>query len=285
VTATARLAAGDPAGLPPGAAAADSGRFVAGPELADAARVIGDLRTGGIAATLGWFAPVAADEATARATARRYAELAAALADLPAGTNLEIDLPHLGLDVHPGLTVELVGEVAAKLPAGSRIQFGAEDSGRTDEVLDVAVATHRRGHPVRATIQANLRRSPTDVTWLVAEEVQIRLVKGGFTETGRIAFSTPAEVDAAVRRLAEQIAGEWTGPGTGLTIATHDPALQAWSGRLDPVPPVETLLGVTPEAAARVAATRQLRVYVPFGTGGAEYVAKRLADEAALVGG
>jgi proline dehydrogenase len=281
VTATARLAAGPP----PGAAAAGGAeRFVAGPELADAARVIHELHAAGIAATLGWFAPVAADEATARVTARRYAEIAAALADLPAGTNLEIDLPHLGLDVHPGLTVELVGEVAAKLPAGSMIQFGAEDSGRTDEVLDVAVATHRRGLPVRATIQANLRRSPTDVTWLVAEEVPIRLVKGGFPETERIAFTTPAEVDAATRRLAEQVAAEWTGPGTGLTIASHDPALQEWSGGLDPVPPVETLLGVRPEAATGLAATRRPRVYVPFGTDGAEYVAKRLSDEAALVG-
>jgi proline dehydrogenase len=271
--------AGSRAGAPEGA-----GRFVAGAELSDAAEVIGGLHAGGIAATLGWFAPVAADEATARATARRYAEIAAALADLPAGTNLEIDLPHLGLHVSPGLAVELTGEVAAKLPPGSMIQFGAESSEWTDEVLDVAVATHRRELPVRATLQANLRRTPTDATWLVAEEVPIRLVKGGFPEPARIAYTTPAEIDTAVRRLAEQVTAEWTGPGTGLTVASHDPALQDWAGGLDPVPPVETLLGVVPAAAARLAATRPVRVYVPFGAEDDGYAARRLAEEADVHG-
>jgi proline dehydrogenase len=274
VTAAAGLAPAPPSG------AAGAERFVAGTDFESAAEVIRGLHAAGIAATLGWFAPVAADEATARVTARRYAEIAAALADLPAGTNLEIDLPHLGLDVSPGLAVELVGEVAATLPPGSMIQFGAEDSGRTDEVLDVAVATHRRGLPVRATLQANLRRTPTDATWLVAEEVPIRLVKGGFSEPARIAYTTPAEIDTAVRRLAEQVTAEWTGPGTGLTVASHDPALQDWAGGLDPVPPVETLLGVVPAAAARLAATRPVRVYMPFGAEDDGYAARRLAEAA-----
>ena len=255
-------------------------RFVAGPRPADAADQVRRLHTSGIASTIGFFAPIAEDEATARATAAQYAEAAAGLAGLPAGTRLEIDLPHLGLDVSPGLCVDLVQEVAGNLPTGGRLQFGAEDSGRTDEVLDVAVAAHRRGVPVRATIQANLRRSRIDLEWLIAEEVPVRLVKGGFREPERIAFTDPAEIDAAIRRLAVQaLAAQLE-----FSLATHDGELQAWSAALQPAPELETLLGVLPEVAHQLAAERQVRVYVPFGPGGEDYLDKRLSDEAAALG-
>lgn len=250
-------------------------RFVAGSTAGDAAAVVRELAADGLAATVGRFAPVATDAATARATADAYAEVARLLWDLPTGTRLEVDLPHLGVDVDPALATDLLCRIGRALPAGSALQCGAEDATRTDAVLGAVVTARRRGLPVRATVQVNLHRSPVDVDLLVQERVPVRLVKGGFPETPRVAEQDPAAVTARVRLLA----GVLTARGADFTLATHDPDLQDRSALLDPAPPVETLLGVLPDRARALARTRQVRVYVPFGRDDDGYVAKRLADE------
>jgi proline dehydrogenase len=252
-------------------------RFVAGDHFADAEAAAHGLHDAGIAAVVGRFAPVATDEAGARATAAGYTACARRLRRLPVGTRLEVDLPHLGVDADPRLAADLLVGVAAALPPGSAVQCGAEEACRTDAVLGAVLAAHRRGAPVRATVQANLRRSPVDLDVLVGDGVPVRLVKGGFRETADRALVDPAEIDRRIRSLAYVLHVR----GADFAVATHDPALQDWCAELDPTPPIETLYGVLPERAAELAERGPVRTYVPFGTGGDEYVAARTRAEEA----
>ncbi len=50
---------------------------------------------------------------------------------MPETTWLSVDLSHLGLDVDPQRCVEHLAAIASALPAGRRIQVGAEDYDRT----------------------------------------------------------------------------------------------------------------------------------------------------------
>ncbi|MCF7551757.1 proline dehydrogenase [Pseudonocardia sp. WMMC193] len=252
-------------------------RYVAGERFADVETAVRGLHDTGIAAVVGRFAPVAADGATARATAAAYTACARRLGGLPAGTRLEVDLPHLGVDGDPDLAADLLCDIAAALPPGSAVQCGAEEAWRTDAVLGAVLAARGRGAPVRATVQANLRRSPLDVDVLVADGVPIRLVKGGFRESATDALVDPDAVDRRIRSLTYVLHVR----GAEFTVATHDPQLQDWCAGLDPTPPIETLYGVLPERATALAGRGPVRTYVPFGVGGEEYVAARTRAEEA----
>ncbi|SCK10818.1 proline dehydrogenase family protein [Streptomyces sp. WMMB 322] len=258
---------------------AAGGRFLAGTDWQSAAAKALTLAGTSIDCNIGWLAGEAKDEASASHNTARYAQFAAALGELPPGTWLEADAPHLGVDVSTDLCLHNLRTVAGNLPAGRFIQVGAEDATRTDSVLATVLAAHREGLPVRATVQANLRRSERDVEKLVRAGTPVRLVKGGFAETSATAFQSRAEIDAVFVRLARRIRDA----GTPLSLATHDARM--WD-RLLPVTPgatVELLLGVLPDEARRLRASGvPVRLYTPFGSDWRGYVAKRISDEAAL---
>ena len=249
-------------------------RYLAGTDEAGATARATALARDGFACNIGWLAPTAGDARTAEANTARYARLAAALADLPDTTWLEADAPHLGADLSTGLCVRNLRTVAERLPRGRLLQVGAEDASRTDAVLGAVLAAHREGLPVRATVQANLRRGEEDVDRLSAAGVPVRLVKGGFAETPELALQGPDEIDAAYLRLARRLARSAAPP----TFATHDARM--WR-ELPAVTGAQTelLLGVLPEEARRLrAAGTAVRLYVPFGTDWEGYLAKRVAD-------
>ncbi|TCO62345.1 proline dehydrogenase [Actinocrispum wychmicini] len=247
-------------------------RYIAGLVPADATAIASALAGQSVAANIGWLTRVATDQHTAADNSRRYRRLAVSLAQQPVGTWLEVDLPHIGLELSVPVAVKQLRLIAAGLPAGRFIQVGAEDSDQTDSVLATVLAARRAGVPIRATVQANLHRSPDDVARLTEAGVPIRLVKGGFLEPAERALPSGAETDLAFVVLAWQIMGE----GTGLTLATHDPRIQSM---MPPEVPVEMLLGVRSEGVSSMAAEgRQVRLFVPFGTAWFDYLAKRVSD-------
>jgi proline dehydrogenase len=258
---------------------AEGRQFLAGTEWNSAAAQARELADSSITCNIGWLAAEAGDEASAAENTAQYARFAAALGELPPGTWLEADAPHLGVDVSTGLCLDNLRTLAEQLPRGRLVQVGAEDAARTDSVLDTVLAAHREGLPVRATVQANLRRSDRDVDRLIRAGLPVRLVKGGFAETAATAHQSRALIDAAYVRLARRISDA----GVPLSLATHDARM--WE-RLLPVThgaTVELLLGVVPDEAHRLRESGvPVRLYVPFGADWQGYVAKRVSDAAAV---
>jgi hypothetical protein len=81
---------------------------------------------------------------------------------------LAIDLSHIGLDVSVDACRRHLAAIVEALPAGRRIQVGAEDTSRTGPILEIVTALVAQGAPLMATVQANLRRSPQDLARLAA---------------------------------------------------------------------------------------------------------------------
>ena len=100
-------------------------------------------------------------------------------------SRFKLDLSHIGLDESGDGARQRLERICAALPAGSRIQVGAEQAGRADKILDIVIAASREGASLSATIQANLKRSRVDADRLAQAGVPVRLVKGAYVEPPR----------------------------------------------------------------------------------------------------
>jgi proline dehydrogenase len=231
-------------------------RYVAGETLEDALAAVARLEGAGLKASIDLFGERTA-AAEAHAVAAAYERLCARLPD---GAWVSLDLSHIAFDG------ALLDRIVAALPAGARLQVGAEEAAQTDRVLDLLTA---RGAPLEATLQANLRRSRDDADRLARAGLSVRLVKGAYVE--RDAHPWGAETDRAYAELARHL----DAAGVDVALATHDERLHAVLPRAR----AELLLGVRPELAGRLAAQgRDVRIYVPYGADWFRYFMRRRAE-------
>ena len=250
-------------------------RYVAGRTADDAFATARRLAGEGLLGSLDFFGERVTDPNEADRVADAYVLLAARLGDAPADTYLSVDLSHLALD-EPGAAVRgRLERIAAALPAGARIQVGAEEASRADQILETVLAVARGGGAVAATLQANLRRSRRDGLALAEEGVPIRLVKGAYVEPRAVAHAWGDETDIAFAELAHELHRA----GAEVSLATHDPVLREALLPAMPGVGVEMLLGVRPDDQAALAARGvPVRVYVPYGDGWFRYAMRRLAE-------
>ena len=249
--------------------------YVAGTRPQDAVACAHRLAAAGLASSIDFFGENVADPIAADRVADQYVALAQELERAPGHTFLSIDLSHIGLD-QPGEAVQQrLERIVSALPAGRRIQVGAEQERRADRILAAVSAVARQGGAVSATIQANLKRSRADAQALVEGGVPIRVVKGAYVEDSQVARPWGEPTDLAFIELAHELHAN----GAEVAIATHDAVLRETLVRALPGIGVEMLLGVR-SADARVVAGRGLpvRIYVPYGDGWFRYAMRRWAE-------
>jgi len=250
-------------------------RYVAGETLDDALAVARTLHAHGLRAALDFFGEQVQDAGEAERAVDGYLELARRLSEAPPTASVALDLSHVGQDVSTAFCVRQLERIVGALPAGRRLDVGAEDSGRIEASHEILVALAPRGVPVQATLQANLRRSADDWPRLVEAGLGIRLVKGAYVEPERVAHRYGPATDDACRRLARSLRAA----GARVTLATHDAALR--DGLLAELGPmdVEMLLGVRPEDHAPLLARGVTpRLYVPYGRDWFRYWMRRVAE-------
>lgn len=250
-------------------------RYVAGRDREDAFSKVRTLAADGLRASVDLFGEQVSDAVVIGQAADAYADLATAVGELPQTTSLSIDLSHIGLDVSSELCAENLRRITAAMPSWCRLEVGAEDSTRTDRVLDLALQAAASGARIMQTLQANLRRSPDDAVRLIKAHVPVRLVKGAYVESPAIALPWGRETDAAYVALADTLHRS----GMEVALATHDAGLREALLLAMPQCEIQMLLGVLPDDAnALVARGRAVRVYVPYGPNWARYWMRRLAE-------
>jgi proline dehydrogenase len=249
--------------------------YVAGTRQQDALACAHRLAATGLASSIDFFGESISDPSEADRVTDHYVALAQTLERAPEDTFLSIDLSHIGLD-QPGEAVQQrLERITSALPAGRRIQVGAEQEGRADRILAAVSAVARKGGAVSGTIQANLKRSRSDAQALAEGGVPIRLVKGAYLEDPRVARPWGEPTDLAFLELAHELHAS----GAEVALATHDALLREALLRALPGIGVEMLLGVR-TADARLLAARgvPVRIYVPYGDGWFRYAMRRWAE-------
>jgi len=249
--------------------------YIGGARIEDALSCAQRLAAAGLASSIDFFGEDVDEPIAANRVADHYVALAQALARAPANTFLSVDLSHLGVD-QPGPAVqERLERIVAALPAGCRIEVGAEQERRANRILAVVLAVARGGGAVSATVQANLKRSWADGQALAEAGVPIRLVKGAFLEDPQVARPRGEPTDVAFLELAHGLhAG-----GAELALATHDPVLRVALLRALPGLGVEMSLGVrSADATALARRGVPVRIYLPYGDGWFRYAMRRWAE-------
>jgi proline dehydrogenase len=250
-------------------------RYVAGTRLEDALACAHRLATAGLASSIDFFGEDVCDPTEADRVTDHYLALAQQLERAPENAFLSIDLSHIGLD-QPGAAVQQrLERIVSALPAGSRIQVGAEQERRADRILATVSAVARTGGAVSATIQANLKRSRADAQALAGDGVPIRLVKGAYLEEPQVARPWGEPTDLAFLELAHELHAN----GADVAIATHDSILREALLRALPGIGVEMLLGVRTDDARAIAGRGvPVRIYAPYGDGWFRYAMRRWAE-------
>jgi len=266
-----------------------SARYIAGPELGDARRVVAGLNAAGKLATVDVLGEEIEHPAEARTIARSYLDALAAFHEDGLEANVSVKLTGLGLKLDRALCKSNLQSIAGRAQelGGRLVRIDMEDSSTTDATLELYRELRDEGHEnLGVVLQAALRRTIEDARGLAGANV--RLCKGIYVEPEEIAFPDDESVRANFARALDVLLDG----GCYVGIATHDLQLVEWGERLVSERGLtaseyefQMLLGVRTELGDRLIADgHRLRIYVPFGRQWYEYSLRRLQENPKVAG-
>jgi proline dehydrogenase len=263
-----------------------SSRYIAGPSLDDAIRVVERLNAKGKLATVDVLGEEITSPDEAEAIARQYHDVLARIDEGGLDANVSIKLTGLGLELDHDLCRKNLESVVRDAAArGNFVRIDMEDSSTTDRTLGLYRELRAGGHSnVGVVLQAYLRRTASDLEGLE----NVRLCKGIYVEPPDLAYREFEAVRASYVCSLERLVAQ----GTYVGIATHDEHLIQEGLRIVREAGLATdgyefqmLLGVRPDRADElVAEGHRLRVYVPYGEHWYEYSIRRLQENPKMAG-
>jgi proline dehydrogenase len=263
-----------------------SSRYIAGPSVDDAVRVVRELNAGGRLATIDVLGEEIRSADEAAAIVRAYREVLARIHDEALTAGISVKPTALGLELgYEACRANSEAVVADAHERGVFVRIDMEDSSTTDATLALHRELRAAGFDnVGVVLQSRLRRTLDDLAGLD----DVRLCKGIYLEPETVAFQDADEVRASFVRCLEALLDQ----GSYAAIATHDDRLVAESLRLIAERGLEPeqyefqmLLGVTPHLGDELVRDgHRLRIYVPFGTHWYEYSLRRLKENPKIAG-
>ena len=265
-----------------------SARYIAGPSLDDARRVVSGLNAEGKLATVDVLGEEVSHAVEAEAIAAEYVAALDAFERDGLDANVSVKLTGLGLKLDYDLCKRNVERViAAAEPTNRFVRIDMEDSSTTDDTLRLFRELREEGHGrIGPVLQASLKRTVADAESLAGASV--RLCKGIYIEPESIQFFDDQAVRANFVRALEALLDG----GCYAAIATHDEWLVQQALRLVRERSLgpeqyefQLLLGVRPELGDRlIQEGHRLRIYVPYGSKWYEYSLRRLQENPKVAG-
>jgi proline dehydrogenase len=264
-------------------------RFIAGENVHEAIEAAQSLEREGLSITLDLLGESVTKPPEAKKTTREYMQIIDAMIDAEISRNLSLKLTQLGLDIDRATAIDNLRRV---LDFAQRFEFfvriDMEGSRYTQITLDLFETIWQLGYRnVGIVLQSALRRTGEDVQRMIRLGARVRLVKGAYKESWRIAHASKREVDHAYVRQAEALLINGVYPG----LATHDPKIIEMAktmARANATGPdrfeFQMLYGIRRDLqAALVAEGFRVRVYIPFGREWFPYFMRRLGERPANV--
>ena len=260
-------------------------RFIAGETLAEAIEAARNVESRGLLQTLDFLGEGVAMLEQADLAAREYLHIVDEVGGAGIGRNISLKLTQLGLDVDRACTVDNLRRILEHAD-GFFVRIDMESSRYTDVTLDIFETLWQQGYRnIGVVLQADLHRSERDVRRILGLGARIRLVKGAYKESRRVAYSSKADVDAAYIRLLQLLLTEGTYPA----LATHDPAIVDAACRFARSQGISSdrfefqmLYGVRRDLQiACTEAGYRVRIYIPFGREWFPYFMRRIGERPA----
>ena len=161
-----------------------SARYIAGPELADARRVVAELNAAGKRATVDVLGEEITRADEAHEITQAYLDMLDAIDDDGLDANVSVKLTGLGLEVDPVLCRENLAAIAER---GTFVRIDMEDSSTTDATLELYRDLTDEGFAnLGVVLQSALKRTEDDARALAGANV--RLCKGIYIEPPEISY-------------------------------------------------------------------------------------------------
>ena len=261
-----------------------SERYIAGPKLADACRVVKELNERGRKATI----DVLGEEVTRREEAEtlvdEYTHVFETIRQQGLDSNVSVKPTGLGLKLDRDYAREgLARIVRCAEERGNFVRIDMEDASTTSDTL--AVYRELRGQGLErlgVVLQARLHRTLADVRELADLKPSVRVCKGIYLEPESIAYQSFQDIRDNFVRTMEALLDQ----GATLAIATHDDwlvdsglELVSRYGLGHDDYEFQMLLGVRERLGDELISDgHRLRIYVPYGRRWYEYSMRRLQE-------
>jgi len=256
-------------------------RFVAGETVPVALEHARETNERGVGVILNLLGEHYDEREPADEDAAAYCELVDDLARTDLRACLSVKPSQLGLDAGEGVFRENLAKVVDRAAEhGEFVWIDMEDHTTTDATLD-AFERHARETDggVGVCVQANLRRTRTDLERLADLPGKVRLVKGAYDPPVEVAYREKSRVDESYRDCLEYMFAAFD---DGVAVGSHDPAMIELAEQLHAehgTPyEVQMLMGVREDAQTDLAADREVWQYAPYGSKWLSYFYRRVLE-------
>jgi proline dehydrogenase len=267
-----------------------SARYIAGPELRDAVRVVRQLNAAGKMATLAVLGEEVTNRNEALALVDEYMSVFEAIRREELDSNVSVKPTGLGLTIDRDFFHEnLATLVRCAEERSNFVRIDMEDASTTSDTLAVYRMLREEGRDsVGVVLQSRLRRTLEDVGDLADLRPSVRVCKGIYLEPVEIAYQGAD----AIRENFVDVVDALLDAGAYVAIATHDEWVIDRSkdllkkyGRGREGYEFQMLLGVRERLGdGLVREGHRLRIYVPYGRQWYEYSLRRLQENPAMAG-
>ncbi|KKI89465.1 proline dehydrogenase [Bacillus sp. SA1-12] len=265
-----------------------AGKIVGGLDFPSSIKFIKELNEEGLSVTVDHLGEFVTNEAIARERTEECIQTIETIAAQGLDSQVSLKMTSLGLDIDEKLVFEnmtKILETAEKYKI--MVTIDMEDEQRCQKTLDIFKDFKQRYNYVSTVLQAYLYRTEKDLQDLNQYHPFLRLVKGAYKESAKVAFPEKADVDENYKKLIKMnlLNGNYT------AIATHDDAMIEYTKKLTKDYGISTsqfefqmLYGMrTATQKELVKEGYKMRVYVPYGNDWYGYFMRRLAERPANI--
>ncbi|GLI07514.1 proline dehydrogenase [Paenibacillus tyrfis] len=263
-------------------------RFVAGETIGQSIEVVRKLNQSGRVVTLDHLGEFISTEAEAMESTEMCLRTLDAIAESGVQSNLSLKMTSLGLDIDKELCMSNMRKILDRAREyGNFVRIDMEDYAHCQVSLDIYRELRQTYDNVGIVIQAYLFRTEQDIKDLNELRANLRLVKGAYKESPKVAFPEKKDVDENYKKIIKMhlLNGNYT------AVASHDENMITFTKQLvkeHGIPndrfEFQMLYGICEELQNRlVAEGYKVRVYVPYGIDWFGYFMRRLAERPANV--
>jgi proline dehydrogenase len=137
---------------------------------------------------------------------------------------ISIKLTQLGFDLSLNATIRNFNQISEKAKEyNNKVWIDIEDSSYLDRTIEFYKESKKRYNHIGLCLQSYLYRTMDDVKKLIDINPWIRLVKGAYNESDKVAFKNKSKVDANYFEIAKYLMSEQLkGKNIRAAYATHD---------------------------------------------------------------
>ena len=265
-------------------------RFMPGETSAEAIEEVVRLSVSRIRSVLALLGENVTEADEADDVTRHYEAVLKEIGARDLDAEISVKPTQLGIDIGEDVVAANLERILTTAKEhGHFVWIDMEGSDYVDRTLDLYRAARSRHTDTGVCLQAYLYRTAEDLAALLPINPSVRLVKGAYAESTKVAFPRKRDVDQNYLQLAQTLLDEIGSGGVRAAFATHDGALirriqeeAAQRGMTPGDVEFQMLYGIGTTSQEKLAAQgHEVRVHISYGTAWFPWYMRRLAERPA----